>query len=215
MLAQEKDSSEREDPLPEQETHRPGNVTQLLLKWKEGDANAFDRLTAIVDGELRRRAHHYLRREREAHTIQTTALVDDVWMRLGGAGDVDWQNRTHFYAIAAEVMRRILIEEARKRDSLKRGGGLTRASLEEPMTITVELDLNLLALDEALEWLKERSARKYQVVVLRFFVGMKIEEIAAVLKITSAAVRSDWESAKLLLFGQLNRKGNINGSSAI
>ncbi|MGH9800646.1 MAG: sigma-70 family RNA polymerase sigma factor [Blastocatellia bacterium] len=201
--------------MPEQENHQPGEVTQLLLKWKDGDAEAFDQLTAIVDGELRRRAHQYLRREREGHTIQTTALVDDVWMRLGGGKDVNWQNRAHFYAIAADVMRRILIEEARKRNSQKRGGGLTLALFEEPMSVTVELDLDLLALNEALEWLKQRSERKYQVVVLKFFAGMTIEEIAAVLKITPAAVKNDWETAKLLLFGQLNRKGVLNGSRAI
>jgi len=158
----------------------------------------------IVDGELRRRAHQYLRRERDGHTMQTTALVDDVWMRLVDAAQVDWQDRAHFYAVAADVMRRILVEEARRRDSLKRGGGWTRASFEEPMVITVELDLDLLALDEALEWLKQRAARKHRVVVLRFFGGLTTEETAAVLDVPADAVKSDWETAKRWLFRRLS-----------
>ncbi len=205
MLTQEKDSSEREDSLPEQGAHRPGEVTQLLLKWNEGDEDAFEQLAAIVDGELRRRAHHYLCRERQGHTIQTTALVDDVWMRLIGDYKVDWQSRAHFYAIAANLMRRVLVEEWRKQHAQKRGGNAEMDSLDDSVQITIPFDLNFMALDEALDWLKQRSPRKNQVVVLKFFGGMTIEEIAFVLKITPAAVKSDWESAKLLLLGRLTR----------
>ncbi len=189
-------------PTPEKDT--PGEVTRLLLKWRSGDGEAFDQLIPIVDGEMRRRAHQYLRRERDGHTMQTTALVDDVWMRLIDAAQVDWRDRAHFYAVAADVMRRILVDEARRRDSLKRGGGWTRASFEEPMAVTVELDLDLLALDEALEWLKQRSPRKHRVVVLRFFGGLTSEEIAAVLDIPADAVKSDWETAKRWLFRRLS-----------
>jgi len=200
-------------PTPEKDT--PGEVTRLLLKWRSGDEEAFDQLITIVDGELRRWAHQYLRRERDGHTMQTTALVDDVWMRLVDAAQVDWRDRAHFYAVAADVMRRILVDEARKRDSLKRGGGWTRASFEEPLAVTVELDLDLLALDEALEWLKQRSARKHRVVVLRFFGGLTIEEIAAVLDIPADAVKSDWETAKRWLFRRLSGEEAGNGSRAV
>ncbi|MBI1762167.1 MAG: sigma-70 family RNA polymerase sigma factor [Acidobacteria bacterium] len=215
MSTQENDAPERKEFVPEQENQQPGEVTRLLLKWQAGDTEAFNQLTAIVGGELRRRAHHYLRRERAGHTLQTTALVDDVWLRLGGGKeDLHWQNRAHFYAIAADVMRRILVEAARRRKSQKRGGGLTQTPLEEGLTVTVELDLDLLALDEALAWLKQRSERKYQVVVLRFFAGLTNEEIAAVLKISPLAVRSDWETAKRWLFGRLNGKEAVNGAKA-
>ncbi len=211
MPAQENDMPLQDEPSPGQ---LPGDVTQLLLKWRSGDEEAFNRLIPIVDRELRRRAHRFLSRERAGHMIQTTALVDDVWMRLAPAAQVDWRNRAHFYAIAAQLMQRILVGEARRRDAKKRDCGWTRASFEEPMAITVELDLDLLALDEALEWLKQRSERKHRVVVMRFFGGLTIEETAAVLDISASAVKSDWETAKLWLFRRLSEEAG-DGSRAI
>ncbi len=197
--------------MPTQEKKTPGEVTQLLLKWRSGDGDAFNQLMPLVHDELRRRAHQFLRRERAGHTMQTTALVDEAYMRLVDADQVDWRDRAHFYAIAAEVMRRILVDEARKRDRQKRGGGWTLASLEEPMAITVEMDIDLLALDEALEWLKQRSPRKHRVVVLRFFGGLTIKETAAVLDVSTDTVKSDWETAKLWLFHKLS--GNVQQPS--
>lgn len=210
MSESKKELPKNDKPTPVRAPPSSGEVTKLLLKWNEGDEAAFERLTAIVDGELRRRAHQYLRRERDGHTIQTTALVDDVWMRLIGDDKVDWQGRAHFYAIAANVMQRVLVDEWRRRDAQKRGGNVEMDSLDDSVGITVPLDLNFMALDEALEWLKQRSPRKHQVVVLKFFAGMTNEEIAVVLKITLAAVKSDWESAKLLLFGRLARQEAAN-----
>jgi len=190
--------------MPVQEKDTPGEVTRLLLKWRSGDEDAFDQLMRIVDGELRRRAHQYLRHERDGLMMQTTALIDDVWVRLAPAAQVDWQDRVHFYAVAAEMMRRILVDEARKRNSQKRGGGWTRVSFEESTAMTVELDLDLLALDEALEWLKQRSPRMSRVVVLRFFGGLTIKETAGVLNISAEMVRGDWERAKLWLSRKLS-----------
>jgi RNA polymerase sigma factor (TIGR02999 family) len=204
----------QEDDMPLQEAPLPGDVTQLLMKWRSGDEEAFNRLIPIVDAELRRRAHHYLRRERADHMIQTTALIDDVWMRLSPACKVDWQDRAHFYAVAAHVMREILVDEARRRGAKKRDCGWTRASFEEPMAITVELDLDLLALNEALEWLKSLSERKFWVVVLRFFGGFTIKEVAAVLGISVDAVKNDWETAKLWLFRRLSEEAG-DGSGAV
>jgi RNA polymerase sigma factor (TIGR02999 family) len=201
--------------MPAEEKALPGEVTRLLLQWRSGDEAALQQLIPIVDGELRRRAHQYLRRERDVHLMQTTALVDDVWMRLVNAAEVDWQDRAHFYAIAAEVMRRILVDEARRRDTRKRGGGWTRAPLEEPMMLTVEIDLDLLALDEALEWLKQRAPRKHQVVVLRFFGGLTFEDIAHVLEIPVATAKSDWETAKRWLFRRLSGEETGNGPGAV
>jgi RNA polymerase sigma factor (TIGR02999 family) len=201
--------------MPTPEKDAPGEVTRLLLKWRSGDEEAFDQLIPIVDVELRRRAHQYLRRERDGHLLQTTALVDDVWMRLVDAAQVDWQDRAHFYAVTADVMRRILVDEARRRDSLKRGGGWTRASFAEPIAITVELDLDLLALDEALEWLRQRSERKHRVVVLRFFGGLTIEETAVVLDVGADAVKNDWDTAKRWLFRKLSGEETGDGPGAV
>lgn len=215
MLTQEKSASENHTPVLAQQNRQPGEVTRLLLKWKNGETDAFDELVAIVNGELRRRAHQYLRREHEGNLIQTTALVDDVWMRLGGGNEVDWQDRAHFYAIAAQEMRRILVDEARKRNSQKRGGGWTRVSLTEPLVITVELDLDLVALDEALTWLKHYSLRQYQVVLLRFFGGLTIEEVAVVLNVSGDTVKSDWDRAQRWLFRQLNGEESGHGTGTI
>jgi RNA polymerase sigma factor (TIGR02999 family) len=161
-------------------------------------------LVPLVYDELRRLARLCLRRERAGNTMQTGALVHEAYLRLVNADQVDWHDRAHFFAIAAQVMRRVLVEEARKRNRQKRGGRQTRVELDQALTVAVEREAELLALDEALDWLAQLAPRKRLVVELRFFGGLTVEETAAALSVSSDTVKSDWSTARLWLAQRLS-----------
>lgn len=180
------------------------DVTQLLLKWTQGDEAALEQLMPLVYEELRRMARQYLRRERAGHTMQTTTLVHEAYLRLIDAGRVRWQDRAHFFAIAARLMRRVLVDDARKRSFQKRGPELTRISLDQAMVLAPQRDAEVIALDEALQRLTRFAPRKCQVVELRFFGGLSIEETAAALDISTDTVKREWRTAKLWLLHELN-----------
>ena len=183
-----------------------GELTQLLIAWSRGDARALEQLTPLVYAELRKIAHRYMNRERAGHTLQTTAVVHEAFLRLLGNPQENWQNRAHFYAIAAQMMRRILIDYARANLRAKRGGETTRVALEDidaPVTEPA-LDPDLIALDAALEKLAEIDPRRGRVVELRFFGGLSVEETAQVLQVAPDTVVRDWRVAKAWLFRYLN-----------
>jgi RNA polymerase sigma factor (TIGR02999 family) len=176
------------------------NVTDLLLEWQHGDRDALDRLTPLVYDELRRTAHRYLQRERDGHTLETTALVNEAYLRLINQQKMDWQNRAHFFAVTAEVMRHVLIDHARRRHYLKRGGEAQYVALEEANAMTEVRAAELVALDEALDKLMKLDPRKSRVVELRYFGGLSLEETAEVLGISIMTVRRDWRAAKAWLY---------------
>lgn len=177
----------------------PNEVTQLLVAWGNGDQEARDRLMSVVYQELHRLAHHYMRRESAGHTLQTSALVNEAFLRLVDQKDVHWQNRAHFFGIAAQMMRRILVDYARSRRYAKRGGGNRTLSLDEALIVSDERGAEVVALDEALQTLASFDARKGQIVELRFFGGLSIEETAAVLAVSPGTVMRDWTLAKAWL----------------
>jgi RNA polymerase sigma factor (TIGR02999 family) len=179
-------------------------VTQLLCQWRDGDSHALEKLMPLVQPELQRLAHHYMRRERPGHTLQTTALPDDAYLQLAGKSHVQWENRAHFFAVAAQLMRRIMVDHARQRHALKRGGGAIRITLDECAAVTETRAAELLALDEALEKLAGFDQRKAKVVEMRYFGGLTIEEIADVLKIHVNTVTRDWTAARAWLFAALS-----------
>jgi RNA polymerase sigma-70 factor, ECF subfamily len=179
-------------------------VTQLLCQWREGDPNALEKLITLVQPELQRLAHHYMSRERPGHTLQTTALLDDAYLQLAGKSHVQWENRAHFFAVAAQLMRRIMVDHARQRHTLKRGGGAIRVTLDECAAVTQTRAAELLALDEALEKLAAADQRKARVVEMRYFGGLTMEEIADVLKIHVNTVMRDWTAARAWLFAALS-----------
>ncbi|MGI8656479.1 MAG: sigma-70 family RNA polymerase sigma factor [Pyrinomonadaceae bacterium] len=180
------------------------DVTGLLLEWQQGDHDALDKLTPLVYDELRRIAHRYMRQERGGHTLQTTALVNEAYVRLVGGQRIEWQNRAHFYGVVAQVMRRVLIDHARRLQNIKHGGDAQRVSLEEIAVLPHARAAELLALDEALNELARLDARKARVVELRYFGGLSIEETADVLDISAMTVRRDWRAAKAWLYRALN-----------
>jgi len=182
----------------------PGDVTGLLLAWRNGDESALQRLMPVVYDELRRVARRCLRRERAGHTMQTTTLVHEAYLRIIDAGRVEWQDRTHFFALAARVMRRVLVDEARKRHFQKRGGEFIRVSLDQAMIVSAQRDAELLALDEALERLAAFAPRKCRVIELRFFGGLSIEETGGALGISADIVKREWRTAKLWLLRELS-----------
>lgn len=182
-------------------------VTSLLRQWSGGDAGAREQLVPIVYQELRRLAHYHLRRERSGHTLQTTALVHEVYLRLCGGEDPQWEDRAHFFAVSARTMRRILVDYARRRGADKRGAEAVHVGIDEALTIPLTQPFGLVALDGALEELAQFDARKCQVVEMRFFVGLASKEIAAVLKTSEATVRRDWIIAKAWLFRRLEGRG--------
>jgi len=182
----------------------PHEITQLLLAWSEGDETAQEKLVPLVYDELRRLAKRYMARERGDHTLQTTALVNEAYLRLINAKDVRWQSRAHFFAVSANVMRRILVDLARERGNLKRGGGALKVSLDEAMVVAPERSADLLALDEALDRLAALSARQSRVVELRYFGGLNEEEVAEVLKVSLRTVQSDWRLARTWLYRELS-----------
>lgn len=178
----------------------------MLLKWTQGDEAALEQLMPLVYEELRRMARQYLRRERAGHTMQTNTLVHEAYLRLIDAGQVRWQDRAHFFAIAARLMRRVLVDDARQRSFQKRGPELTRVSLDEAMVLAPQRDAEVIALDEALQRLTRFAPRKGQVVELRFFGGLSIEETAAALEISTDTVKREWRTAKLWLLHELTNE---------
>src|SRR5437763_896441 len=171
-------------------------VTQLLVEWRAGDERALERLFPLVQPELHRLAHHYMRGERADHTLQTTAILNEAYLRLVEDTKPRWQNRTHFVAAAAQLMRRIMVDHARERHSLKRGGGALKVTLDEAALVTETRSEELLALDEALARLAAQDPRKSQIVELRYFGGLTVGEPAELLKLSPRAVERDWTVAK-------------------
>ena len=179
-------------------------VTQLLGDWRSGDASALEKLIPLVQPELQRLARHYMSRERPGHTLQATALLDDAYLQLADKTHPQWQNRAHFFAVAAQLMRRIMVDHARQRNAAKRGGGAIRISLDECVAVTETRADELLALDEAMEKLATFDRRKAQVVEMRYFGGLTMEEIADVLKIHVNTVMRDWTAARAWLLAALS-----------
>ena len=179
-------------------------VTQLLMAWNDGDQSALERLIPLVHAELRRIARRYMRNERVGHTLQTSALINEAYLRLIDAQQVRWENRAHFFGIAAQLMRRVLVDFARSRSYKKRGGGALQVSLDETMVITKERGEDLVALDEALSALSELDERKGRVVEMRFFGGLSEKEIAEALTVSPETVRRDWRLAKSWLRRRLS-----------
>lgn len=190
--------------MPIQDTRA---VTQLLRAWTGGNDEALEALLPLVEAELRRLARTYLSRERKGHTLQTTALVNEAFVRLVDARSVPWQDRAHFLGIAARLMRRVLVDHARTRGYQKRGGDLQRVSLDEAMAVSPDPDFNLLALDRALEKLAAADPRKAQVIEMRFFGGLTVEETAEALRVSPDTVKRDWRLAKLWLLRDLGEAG--------
>jgi RNA polymerase sigma-70 factor, ECF subfamily len=184
----------------------PEEVTELLQAWSRGDQAAFDQLAPIVYTELRRLARHYMARERPDHTLQATALVHEAYMRLANLHDLEWKNRVHFFAISAQVMRRVLVDFARSRERRKRGGTAQRLSLDECANLEPANDGGLLALDDALNALALEDSRKCQVVEMKFFGGLSTDEIAAALHVSPDTVLRDWKLAKLWLLREMGAK---------
>jgi RNA polymerase sigma factor (TIGR02999 family) len=179
-------------------------VTQLLRAWNEGDQSALEKLMPIVYDELRRMARRYMAYERPGHTLQTTALVNEAYVRLVDSAHANWQNRIHFFAVCAQAMRRILVDWARSRQAMKRGGELRPLQLDEALAVTEAQDVDLVALDEALKSLAAVDPRRSQVVELHFFGGLSLEETAEVLKVSDDTVLRDWKLAKSWLRCELS-----------
>jgi RNA polymerase sigma factor (TIGR02999 family) len=179
------------------------DLTQLLLAWSEGDPCALDKLVPLVNDELRRLAHRYMSGERTGHTLETTALVNEAYIRLIDSSRVRWQNRTHFFAVSAQLMRRILVDYARSHRSMKRGGGLQPVTLDDTLLLSPDRDPDLVALDEALVRLASLDERKSRVVELRFFGGLGVDETAEVLGVSADTVMRDWRLAKAWLMREI------------
>jgi RNA polymerase sigma factor (TIGR02999 family) len=178
-------------------------VTQLLQAWSDGDETAFHELVPLVEAELRRLAHTYMARERAGHTLQTTALVNEAYLRLADAQKVRWQDRAHFFGIAARLMRRVLVDHARTRNVKKRGGEATKVAVEEDLLVSREPEVDVLSLDAALNALAELDTRKAHVIEMRFFGGMTVNETAEALRVSTDTVKRDWRLAKLWLLREL------------
>ena len=191
------------------QTHSPKEITRLLVAWGDGDQSALEELAPLVQEELHRLAHHYMGRERPGHTLQTSALVNEAYIRLIDWKNVRWQNRAHFFAVAAQLMRRTLVDFARDRQYLKRGGGALQVSLSEAAALTVQRGADLVALDEALTALAEVDRRKVQVVEMRFFGGLSIKEVAEVLNVSGETVMRDWRLAKVWLLRELHKTSDV------
>ena len=193
------ETSDSADRLPS-----PGEVTQLLLEWNEGNGSALDRLLPIVYAELHRVADNYLRRERPGHTLQATALINEAYLRLVGAQNVQWENREQFFGIAANLMRRVLVDHARGARAAKRGGNPQNLPLDEAALVIQERDDNLLLLDEALERLTEVDPQACRIVELRYFAGLTIDEIAELLKLSPTTVKREWAAARAFLLHEIS-----------
>lgn len=194
----------RKSTPPHDEAGTPpgGQVTEFLRAWSDGDRAALDSLTPIVYEELHRLAGRYMKGERAGHSLQTTALVNEAYMRLVDYKNMKWQNRAHFFAVSAQLMRRILVDHARRRN-LKRGGGVQHVSLDQTAMVGSERAADLVALDDAMNLLGKLDPRKVQVVEMRFFGGLSVEETAEVLKVSAPTVMRDWSTAKAWLYREL------------
>ena len=179
-----------------------GDISTLLRAWRDGDPSALERLTPIVYDELRRLARRYMKRERPGHSLQTMDLVNEAYMRLVDYERMQWQNRAHFFAVSSQLMRRILVDHAR-RHNLKRGGGVPHISLDEAAVVGGDQDTDLVALDDAMNALGRIDPRKVQVVEMRFFGGLSVEETAEVLKVSTVTVKRDWRAARAWLYREL------------
>src|SRR5260370_21246923 len=186
----------------------PSEITLLLQAWSDGDQEALVKLMPLVYGALHRAAHRYMAREQVGHTLQTTALIHEVYVQLVDVGDISWQNRAHFLAVCARLMRRILTDFARSRHAIKRGGGAWHASFDHALALSGDSSSDLVRIDEALKALAATDARKSQVVELRFFGGLNVQETAEVLKISPETVMRDWKVAKVWLLRELSRAGD-------
>ena len=187
--------------------HSPNEISQLLYAWSDGNREALDALLPLVYDELRRQAHRFLRRERQNHTLQTTALIHEAYLKLIEQNRVNWQNRAHFFAISANLMRRILVNYAKAKHRVKRGGVGENLPLDETILIVSDKrELDLLALDEALTCLAKLDERQAQIVELRYFSGLSIEETAEVLDISPVTVKRDWKMTKAWLHRELGGK---------
>jgi RNA polymerase sigma factor (TIGR02999 family) len=178
-------------------------VTQLLIAWSNGDQSAFDQLMPLIDEELRRLAHRYMSRERAGHTLQTTALVNEAFLRLVNRKNLRWQNRAHFFGLAAQVMRTILVDHARSHASAKRGGGARNLELDEALVVSQQKAAEVIALDEALKQLALIDPRQSRIVELRFFGGLTVEEAAEVLHVSPVTIKREWSTAKAWLYHEL------------
>jgi RNA polymerase sigma factor (TIGR02999 family) len=187
-------------------TAGPNELTKLLLDWSDGDRTALEKLIPLVYDELRQLARRQLKRERQGHTLQTTALVNEVYLRLVDQRVVRWQNRAHFFAIAAQLMRRVLVDYARKRQYAKRGGGAQQVSLDETALISQERAADFVALDDALKELTAVDARQSMIVELRFFGGLSVEETAEAVGISPATVKREWSAAKAWLYHRMSKQ---------
>jgi len=188
------------------QTPSPNDITQLLIAWADGDESALEKLTPLVHSELHRLAHHYMGRERPGHILQTSALVNEAYIRLVDWKNVRWQNRAHFFAVSAQMMRRILVDFARNQQYLKRGRGALQVSLGEAEDLPIDRGADFVALDEALVALAELDQRKSQVVEMRFFGGLSVKEIAEVLKVSEETVMRDWRLSKVWLMRELGQE---------
>jgi RNA polymerase sigma-70 factor (ECF subfamily) len=182
----------------------PQEITQMLIDWQNGNQTALDKLMPHVYDELRRLAHRYMNRDRPGHTLQTTALVNEAYLRLADQKNVNWQNRAHFFALAAQVMRHLLVDHARRHRYAKRGGGARQVTLDEGALVSPERGAELLALDEALSRLSDIDPRKSQIVELRYFGGLSVEETAEVLGVAEITVKREWGKAKAWLYRELS-----------
>jgi len=188
-------------------TASPGDVTELLQAWSQGDEHALQAVIPLIYKELRQRAHRYMHGERPGHSLQTSALINEAYLRLAGSTPVAWESRGHFFAIAARMMRRILVDHARSRRSLKRGGEDRPVSLDEQCLLAGQPTRDLATLDDALNALTALDVRKGRVVELRFFGGLSVEETAQVLKVSPQTVLRDWKLAKVWLLREMKRGG--------
>lgn len=183
-------------------TSETPQITQLLLAWRQGDTTALDQLMPLVQDELRKLAHHFMAHERHDHVLQTTALINEAYLRLIDSSQVHWKSRAHFFAVAAQLMRRILVDTARERHSQKRGGEWIRVSFAD-VNIVLNQDSTLIALDEAPHTLAEMDLRKSEVVTMRYFGGLSVKETAAVLNVSPDTVMREWQLAKVWLYREL------------
>ena len=187
----------------------PQNVTKLLLRWSKGDQGALESLVPLVYDELRRLARHYLKHEKPTHTLSSTALVHEAYLRLVSQKDVTWQNRAHFFGVASQMMRRILVDHARHHAYAKRGGGAMTLALDEAVCTPQRREIDLVALDDALDSLAKLDERQSRMVELRFFGGLSIEETSEVLGVSAPTVKREWASARAWLYREISR-GSID-----
>ena len=191
------------------------SVTQLLIEWRDGDKTALDKLVPLVYEELRRLAHYYMRRERAGHTLQTSGLVNEAYLRLVDHKGMRWQNREHFYAVAAQAMRRILVDYARSRNYAKRGGEALIVELDEAAIVAKKQVADLVALDDALQDLAAIDPRKSRIVEMRYFGGMSVEETASVLGVAPITVMREWSAAKAWLLRQMSAENTSDDAIGI